>query len=210
MIAAIGESAEAEEGGARVIPLADRALLERHRAGEPEAFAALVGAFRAPIYGYLTRCGVQSSERDDVFQEVFLAVHRAAREAAPPGPVAPWIFAIAVNAVRSHYRKARVRAIVRPEQPGDENVAHRAPGPDRELEAQRTAAWLDAQIARLPLEQREALLLCAVDGLELRDAAEAIGAPVETVKTRLRRARLALAEARARLERREASEEGAR
>jgi len=52
---------------------------------------------------------------------------------------------------------------------------------------------------KLPLEQREALILCAVDGLELADAAEALDVSVDTVKTRLRRARLALVEARARL-----------
>lgn len=52
---------------------------------------------------------------------------------------------------------------------------------------------------RLPLEQREALILCAVDGLEVAEAAEALGIPIDTVKTRLRRARLALVEARTRL-----------
>ncbi len=54
-------------------------------------------------------------------------------------------------------------------------------------------------ILKLPLEQREALVLCAVEGLELADAAEALGVPGDTVKTRLRRARMSLAEARSRL-----------
>ena len=79
---------------------------------------------------------------------------------------------IVVNAVRSHFRKTRVRAIVRLDAaPGDDVIAAE-PGPDHALEARRTAAWLDAQIARLPLEQREALLLCAIEGMEINDAAD--------------------------------------
>src|SRR5262245_53492967 len=88
-------AAEADGAGARVIPLGDRALLERHRGGDRAAFKELVAAFRAPVYGYLTRCGVNPSDRDDLFQEVFLRVHRAATDAPPVGPVAPWLFAIA-------------------------------------------------------------------------------------------------------------------
>src|SRR5436190_826972 len=140
---AMSSTAEAAQaGGARVIPLADRALLERHRGGDRAAFAELVAVFRSPIYGYLTRCGVSPSERDDLFQEVFLRVHRAASEAPPIGPVAPWLFAIAVNQVRSHFRKVRVRAIVHVTETPDDGVPTGEPGPERDLEARRTAAWL--------------------------------------------------------------------
>ena len=61
------------------------------------------------------------------------------------------------------------------------------------------AKGLDRAVLALPLEQREALVLCAVEGMELAEAARVLGAPIDTVKTRLRRARLALAEARARV-----------
>lgn len=188
---------------ARVISLPERALLERHQRGDGSAFAELVGQHRAQVFGYLVRSGVPASERDDLFQDVFLKVHRASLEAPPRGPLAPWLFTIVVNTVRSHFRKARVRSIVALDNDALDGNAEQAQGPaspDAALETSRRVAWMEAQIARLPLEQREALLLCAVEGMELRDAAEAIGAPVDTVKTRLRRARLALAEARARLQ----------
>ena len=101
---------QADEGagqnqGARVIAISERVLLERHRRGDPDAFSALVTAFRAPVFGYLTRCGVSAADRDDLFQEVFLRVHRAAgpngTSELPTGPVAPWLFTIAVNLVRT-------------------------------------------------------------------------------------------------------------
>lgn len=178
-------------------------------ADPPPSFPDLVASHKAPVYGYLARSGVAPADRDDLFQEIFLKVH-GALASAPPDAVAPWLFSIVVNTVRSHFRKARVRSIVKLDGAPDEDVATIEPGPEHALEARRTAAWLDAQIARLPLEQREALLLCAIEGLELKDAAEALGAPVETVKTRLRRARLALAEARAKVATREEREGGSR
>jgi RNA polymerase sigma-70 factor (ECF subfamily) len=198
MTAAKGE----DEAGARVIPISDRVLLERHRRGDPDAFAALVAAFRAPVFGYLTRCGVAPSERDDLFQEVFLRVHRAVGPGTsaelPTPPIAPWIFAIAVNLVRSHFRKASVRAVVKLDSEASERAMGSDHGAERTLAVRRELAWLEEAMGKLPLEQREALVLSAVQGLELSEVAAALEVPVDTVKTRVRRARLALAEAKAR------------
>jgi RNA polymerase sigma-70 factor (ECF subfamily) len=191
------------EGGApapreaTVVPISDRVLLERHVRGDREAFAELMRAYSNPIYGYLARTGVRASERDDLFQEVFCKVHRAARRRLPDGPVRAWIFTIAVNTVRDAFRRRKVRSVVtldadpaadRP----DEGSTVR---PDRAAEARETATFLDAQLAKLPLEQREALVLSAVEGLSMEETAAALDAPVNTVKTRVRRARMALADA---------------
>jgi RNA polymerase sigma-70 factor, ECF subfamily len=197
----------AEGEGARVIPISDRVLFDRHRRGDPAAFAALVQAFRARVFGYLTRCGVATVDRDDLFQEVFLRVHRAG--AAPGesaddhvpthGALAPWIMTVTVNVVRSHFRKTSVRSIVALDGAQSERAASGDRGPESALAIKQTTAWLEIAIQQLPLEQREALVLCAVEGLELADAAGALGVPEGTVKTRLRRARMALAESRTRL-----------
>ena len=195
------EGAE-KAGGARVIAISERVLLERHRRGDPDAFPALMAAFRAPVFGYLTRCGVATADRDDLFQEVFLRVHRAAgpngTSELPTGPVAPWLFTIAVNLVRSHYRKASVRKIMTLDGAAGETTASTNELPDRALESRRELAWLDAAMARLPLEQREALVLSTIEGLDIAEVAIALDVPADTVKTRVRRARLALAEARTR------------
>jgi len=195
-------------GGAAEVADPD-AREQRTRAADPPSFAALLADHKAKVYGYLARSGVAPADRDDLFQEIFLKVH-GALPSAPGDATTPWLFAIVVNTVRSHFRKVRVRAIVTLDAAADEGVATADPGPEHTLEARRTAAWLETHIARLPLEQREALLLCAVEGLTLEDAARALDAPPETIKTRLRRARLALAEARAKVAAREAREGGSR
>ncbi len=203
----VGPAAAGDPGA--VIPISERVLLQRHVDGDRGAFGRLMKLYSAPIYGYLARTGIGRDERDDLFQEIFCRVHRAAASHPPTGELKPWLFAIAVNTVRSHFRSAKVRSIVHVD--ADAGTASRAPtdAADHVLEATETALWLEAELARLPLEQREVLLLCCVEGIAQEDAAHALDVPLNTLKTRLRRARLALAEAGLRRERR-IEKEGAR
>ena len=192
MIAAMRPATESE---ARVIPISTRVAVERQR--HAAQTATLVREFRARVFGYLTRCGVPAEDREDLFQEVFLRVHRS-DDTQREGPCAPWIMAITVNVVRSHFRKVSVRGGLLLDANRVESAVSSDAGPERELSEKQTATWLEAALLRLPLEQREALILCAVDGLELADAAKALEVSIDTVKTRLRRARLQLVEARTR------------
>jgi RNA polymerase sigma-70 factor (ECF subfamily) len=176
---------------------AEQDPLRRHRDGDPEAFAALVADYRRPVYSYLIRCGVVEADRDDVFQAVFFRIHRAAAQYRPDLPSHPWIFTIVANEVRSYLRRRRVRQLVfgaetarEPEDP--------SPDGERTAQARETVAWLEDQIRRLPLAQREVLILASLEGRPLDEVAQTLSLPLGTVKTHLRRARLALAERLAR------------
>lgn len=176
---------------------AEGQLLVRHRSGDGDAFTEFVERYRRPIYSYLVRCGVEEAARDDLFQEVFTNIHNAAVSYDPERPVKPWVFAIAANIVRSYYRTSRVREVgilMRTPPLGDET----APDSCQLAEARETAAWVEQAIAALPLSQREVVLLCCVEQLSRDDVAVALGMPVNTVKTHLRRARMTLAQALAR------------
>ena len=178
-----------------VDPPDERELLLRHRDGDPSAFPKLVARYRAPVYSYLVRCGVRESDRDDVFQDIFIKVHRAAAQFQSERPLHPWLFTIVANTVRTHYRKRRVSEIVEiafrersPREPRDP-----APDAERIAVARQTATWLEEEIRRLPLMQREVLLLACIENLAQEDIGAALELPINTVKTHLRRARLALA-----------------
>ncbi|MDH5493162.1 MAG: RNA polymerase sigma factor [Myxococcales bacterium] len=190
--------ADAEAIGGRPAPSRDRALLAQHGRGEAAAFAEFLKMHASSIYGYLTRCGLQPAERDDLFQEIAFKLHRGALEHPPEGNARAWLFTITANAVRSHLRKTKVRGIVQLHERPPERAQPPIEGPEEAALAQETARWLEAEIGRLPLAQREALLLCGVEGMEQRDAADALGLPLGTLKTHLRRARLGLAQASAR------------
>jgi RNA polymerase sigma-70 factor (ECF subfamily) len=184
-----------DDSRAQDLPAAEtdeRALLLRHRAGDPAAFTGLVAAYRRPVYSYLVRCGVAAADRDDLFQEIFLKVHAAAGQFEDGRPLHPWLFTIVANTVRTHHRRNKVRQLVLAG-PLDGEPAVRSADGERQAMARQTAAWLEAAIVALPLAWREVLVLSCVEGLPQQTVAEILGLPVNTVKTHLRRARLALA-----------------
>ncbi len=169
-----------------------RALLLSHRDGDPRAFSCLVQKYRRQVYSYLLRCGVPASTRDDMFQEIFLKVHSNAFSFNEDRSLEPWLFTIVANAARSYFRSAArkdSRNQELQEFESDDYSAHDV------SEARETQRWLEAQIRELPLEQREVLVLCCFDDLKQSDAAEALEIPLNTLKTRLRRAKATLAAA---------------
>jgi len=172
-------------------------LLLRHLEGDEDAFAELVQRYRAPVYSYLVRCGVAPDDRDDLFQEIFIRVHRAAASYDTGRPLHPWIFTIVANTVRTHLRRQRVRSLVGSVEETAEPVAG-DPGAERVAAGRQTMAWLERQIEKLPLARREVLILACVENRPLQEIAGVLGIPLWTVKTHLRRARLNLAEELAR------------
>ncbi|MCP4898419.1 MAG: RNA polymerase sigma factor [bacterium] len=172
-------------------------LLDRHITGDSAAFPELVSLYRAPVYGYLSRCGVDPDDRDDLFQEIFIKVHRAAASFQPDRPLHPWLFTIVANTVRTYLRRRRVRALIHSDAPSVEPVDPQPDG-ERTAVARETVTWLEDEIAQLPLVKREVVLLACVEKMPLKSVGEALGLPVNTVKTHLRRARLKLAERLAR------------
>ena len=173
----------------------DAELLVRHRDGDGEAFATLVTRYRAPVYSYLVRMGIDAATRDDLFQEIFLRLHRGAGRFAPERPFQPWLFTIVANAARNHARGRRLRtlrfvpAAHDPPEPED-------PAPDgaRAAEGREALSRVERAIRTLPRGQREVLLLAAIERQPLSAVAQALGVAVGTVKSRLARARLALAQ----------------
>ena len=174
----------------------ERELLLSHRDGDPSAFPKLVARYRAPVYSYLVRCGVKESDRDDVFQDIFIKIHRAAAQFQSERPLHPWLFTIVANTVRTHHRKQRVKELVFME-PRRE-VPDPAPDGERMAVARQMATWLEEEIRKLPLMQREVLVLACIENLAQKDIAAALELPLNTVKTHLRRARLALVDKLAR------------
>ncbi len=182
-------------GGAREGEEKD--LILRHIEGNGDAFADLVDRYRAPVYSYLARCGVATDDRDDLFQDIFIRIHRAAASYDPSRPLHPWLFTIVANTARNHLRRQRVRSLVGSAEKIGEPPAGN-PGAERVTSGRQTMAWLEERIKELPLARREVLLLACVESLPLREVAAVLSMPLGTVKTHLRRARLTLAEELAR------------
>ncbi len=179
-----------------VVEIDERGWLPRHSRGDQQAFEQLFSAYRGFVTTILWRYGIDPVYRDDLFQEIFLRIHQSASRYRPNQSLKPWIATIALNTVRNHrrdlYRKThflfRLRINKNHCNPTDHN-----PGADQMLEDQSTLEWLEGRIRQLPDRQRETLVLFTMKGLRMKDIARVMGLPENTIKTHLRRARLALA-----------------
>lgn len=169
----------------------ERGWLARHCYGDKEAFPRLLEHYRRPVYNYLARCGLDTASRDDLFQDIFLKIHASADSYQSSQPLRPWIFTIAANAVRNYWRKTNAMLRVVSDEPLAQH-ANPGPGTDGAAETEQTLDWLPEAIARLPLAHREVLILVAIEGLPQQEAAAILDMPLNSVKTNLRRARLAL------------------
>lgn len=199
-----------------VLDLNERNWLPRHCRGDEEAFNELLLAYRTPVNNFLYRYGVEARHRDDLFQDIFLKILQSAPRYRPSEPLRPWVVSIALNTVRNFRRDrgrrkhamTRLKAQTGSDAPGQQAARNPSPdalatqsqGVDEQVHQQATVLWLERRIATLPERQREVLVLSTLKGLRMKDIATVMGLPENTVKTHLRRARLALAESLARRE----------
>lgn len=170
----------------------DERLMLRFRDGEAPAFEVLVRRHRTPVFSFLVRLTGDRARAEDLCQEVFLKVVRAADGWTPRARFQTWLYAIARNqAVDEARRQAFRRA-----EPLEGGAAARAssedPGPDRAAEGALLRPKLEAALAALPEEQREVFLLREYSGLRFAEIAEVTGVPENTVKSRMRYALEAL------------------
>jgi len=172
-----------------VVDIEERRWLTKHIAGNKNAFPKLMQAYRRPIYSYLVRCGLNQATRDDLFQEIFLKVHKSAEQYNPTQPLSPWIFTIAVNTFRN-YKREQSPEVITLEQ--SEELHHSDPTPENIAHFTETLDWLEAAITKLPTDQAEALTLASIHGLKLKEISEILERPVSTIKTHIRRARQTL------------------
>lgn len=172
----------------------DSELWDRAVGGERECFGVLFDRHARHVYNHCFRRTASWADAEDLASAVFVEAWRRRREVRPMGDSAlPWLLAVANNLVRNHRRSlGRYRAgVARLPAPSP------LPDPAEELvdrladEAQMRRVL--ALVERLPRRDQDVLALCAWSGLSYQDAAEALGIPVGTVRSRLARARARLA-----------------
>jgi RNA polymerase sigma factor (sigma-70 family) len=158
--------------------------------GAASRLARLFDAYHRSAAAYLARCGVDAASRADLLQEIFIKLLRLCEAGTEPPRVL--VFTVVANTARSYFRSLAVQRRLLAPASGEEGQAH-GPSGEQLAEAHETATWLAAAIGRLPLLQREVLVLTCFEGMQQNEVALVLGIPVGSVKTHLRRARLALA-----------------
>jgi RNA polymerase sigma-70 factor, ECF subfamily len=161
--------------------ISDETLMLEFQGGSRAAFEELFARYRGPLYRYFRRRLWSDERAEDLTQETFLAVIRAATRYEPRALVRTYLYGIAMNLLAAE-RRQRFRNSP-PGQPSAEATTNDSPD---------AAMWVRQALEKLDESEREILMLREYEQLSYSDIADLLKLPVNTVRSRLFRARMAM------------------
>jgi RNA polymerase sigma-70 factor (ECF subfamily) len=162
----------------------DEQLMLDFAAGKSDAFSTLFVRYKQPLFGFFRRRLSDPAQAEELTQETFIAILRSAPRYQPTALFRTFLYSIALRILRAHRRKVAFRATFFGEQPsGREPVGHSDPVID---------LLMREAVASLDRIDREVLLLREFEKLSYAEIAEVLALPLNTVRSRLFRARSAL------------------
>lgn len=170
------------------------ALCQRIARGERHLFAEIIDRYSGLVAGCIAGQGVSPSDVEDLAQLTFVNVFKGIHGFRGDARLSSWIYRIALNIARQHQKKLAIRP--QPDSMEQQLEIGRQPADSRE--AQDTALArrrsLQQAMAQLNDNQRTALALYYFEELSYEEISEAMGQNINTVRTHIRRGKLALAE----------------
>jgi RNA polymerase sigma-70 factor (ECF subfamily) len=161
--------------------ISDEALMLEFQRGSREAFTELYARYREPLYGFFRRRLSRQERAEDLAQETFLAVIRAAMRYEPRALVRTYFYGIALKLLAAERRKLS----------GNEPQLEPEHEPAQDS-ATEQGVWVRQALEKLDPGEREILMLREYEQLSYDEIAELLRLPVNTVRSRLFRARMAL------------------
>ncbi len=179
---------------------ADLALVERVQSGDREAFGLLVGKYQRKLLRLVMRLVRDPAEAEDVTQEAFIKAYRALPNFRGESAFYTWLYRIGVNTAKNwlvaHGRRMPTMSeIADDETEGiEETVLLRDDEtPDRVLMSRQIGETVNAAMEALPEDLRTAISLREIEGLSYEEIAQVMDCPIGTVRSRIFRAREAIA-----------------
>jgi RNA polymerase sigma-70 factor, ECF subfamily len=180
-------SSQTNHSGARTdanTNVSDERLMLAFTQGSSEAFTELFSRYKQPIYGFFHRRVTESAHAEELTQETFLALLRAATRYQPRALFRTYLYAIGFKILRAHRRKAAFHATF---------FGQRNSAPDlSKSDATESGLWVRRAVEKLEPIDREILLLREFEQLSYTEIADLLQLPLNTVRSRLFRARTAL------------------
>ena len=179
----------------------DRQLVERAQRGDKQAFGLLVEKYQRKLARLLSRFIRDPAEVEDVTQEAFIKAYRALPAFRGDSAFYTWLYRIGINTAKNY-----LMALGRRAPTSTEVEAEDAEGfeegeqlrdintPESVLLSNEIAETVNRTIEQLPEELRKAIQMREIEGMSYEDIAEAMNCPIGTVRSRIFRAREAIAE----------------
>nr|WP_301291021.1 RNA polymerase sigma factor RpoE [Robbsia andropogonis] len=178
----------------------DQELVERVQRGDKVAFELLVGKYQRKIVRLISRLVRDPAEVEDVAQEAFIKAYRAIPQFRGESAFYTWLYRIAVNTAKNYLASQGRRTPTSTETDSedaetfdDASLLRDINTPESVLMSKQIAETVNAVMASLPEELRNAIALREIDGLSYEEIAELMQCPIGTVRSRIFRAREAIA-----------------
>lgn len=160
--------------------ISDEALMLDFQRGSREAFEELFARYRRPLYGFFRRRLENSERAEELAQETFLAMIRAASRYHPSAQLRTYLYGIALKLLAAERRKHKDLPL---EEQNYEPILDEAPD---------KTVWVRESLKKLDAPDREILMLREYEQLSYTEIADLLRLPINTVRSRLFRARMAL------------------
>jgi RNA polymerase sigma-70 factor (ECF subfamily) len=179
----------------------DQQLVERAQHGDKHAFELLVAKYQRKLGRLLSRFIRDAAEIEDVTQEAFIKAYRALPSFRGDSAFYTWLYRIGINTAKNYLVAMGRRAptttefdISEAENFEDGEQLKDVNTPENELMSKQIANTVNQTLQELPDELRTAITLREIEGLSYEDIATIMGCPIGTVRSRIFRAREAIAE----------------
>jgi RNA polymerase sigma-70 factor (ECF subfamily) len=178
----------------------DQQLVERAQHGDKHAFELLVSKYQRKLARLLSRFIRDSTEVEDVTQEAFIKAYRALPSFRGDSAFYTWLYRIGINTAKNYLvamgRRAPTTTEIDTEEAEgfeDGDQLRDLNTPENELATRQIAETVNQTLAELPEELRTAITLREIEGLSYEDIANIMNCPIGTVRSRIFRAREAIA-----------------
>jgi len=179
----------------------DRQLVARAQRGDKRAFGLLVEKYQRKLARLLSRFIRDPAEVEDVTQEAFIKAYRALPAFRGDSAFYTWLYRIGINTAKNYLMAMGRRAPTSTEVEADEAEGFEEGEqlrdintPESVLLSNEIAETVNSTIERLPEELRTAIQMREIEGMSYEDIAKAMNCPIGTVRSRIFRAREAIAE----------------
>jgi RNA polymerase sigma-70 factor (ECF subfamily) len=180
---------------------ADQLLVERVQAGDKQAYGLLVAKYQRKLLRLVSRLVRDPAEAEDVAQDAFIKAYRALPNFRGESAFYTWLYRIGVNTAKNWLIAQGRRAPTSTEEDSEEaenyeegDLLRDVDTPERVLMSKQIAETVNKAMEGLPEELRTAITLREIDGLSYEEIAEVMECPIGTVRSRIFRARDAIAQ----------------
>jgi RNA polymerase sigma-70 factor (ECF subfamily) len=174
---------------------AEAGWLEQARRGDDDAFARLVEAYQVPVYNLCYRILNDAAEAEDASQETFLRAYRNLASYDPQRKLSSWMLSIASHHCIDRLRRRRLVSLSLEDLSPVDDPQDPGPGPEARLAESERQQAVRELLVRLAPQDRAAVVLRYWYDMPVEEIADSLNLTVSAVKSRLHRARRAMADA---------------